>query len=160
MLKKPVQKLDFVAVTVHKEGIVVALADKKLIAKIGIDKQSGKEALVYYPVKSMKRVDEGWKTDIDEEHQISEKDAVDMMYGTKPKAGSFFLPVSIKSKADGLILGLDRAMWKTQGGRLPKLTPLGCPLPQYAYLAPRPKPGKVMAIPMRFEFPEAPKKFN
>ena len=72
MLKKPVQKLDFVAVTVHKEGIVVALADKKLIAKIGIDKQTGKEALVYYPVKSMKRVDEGWKTDVDEEHQISE----------------------------------------------------------------------------------------
>ncbi len=150
----------FVAVTVHKEGIVVAVAEKKVIAKIGIDKQTGKESLVYYLVKSMKQVTEGWKIDVDEEHQISEKDAVDMMYGTKPKGGSFFLPVSIKSKTNGLILGLDRAMWKTQGGKLPKLTPLGCPLPQFAYLAPRPKPGKVMAIPMRFGFPDPPKKIN
>ena len=125
-----------VSLTFHNGSVVLTQpGGKQLIAKIGIDKQTGKEALVYYPVKSMKRVDEGWKIDVDEEHQISEQAGIDLMYGTHPKRGLHSLPVSIRSKTGGLVLGIAVAKWQSVN-RKAKLVPLpAAPTPVAAYEA-------------------------
>jgi hypothetical protein len=125
-----------VSLTIHNGSVVLTHSGgKQLIAKIGIDKQTGKEALVYYPVKSMKRVDEGWKIDVDEEHQISEQAGIDLMYGTSLKHGLHSLPVSMRSKTGGLVIGLVLAKWDTVN-RKPKLLPLpSAPIPVAAYEA-------------------------
>ncbi|MBF0570831.1 MAG: hypothetical protein HQL12_03055 [Candidatus Omnitrophica bacterium] len=121
-----------VSLYIQNGGVVLTHEDKRLIAKIGIDKQSGKESLVYYPVNSMKRVNDGWKIDVDEEHQISEQAGIDLMYGTKPKHGVHSLPVSMRSKTGELIIGITIAKWEI--GSKPKLVPLpSAPIPVAAY---------------------------
>ena len=125
-----------VSLTFHNGSVVLTQpGGKQLMAKIGVDKQSGKESLVYYPVKSMKFVKEGWKFDVDEEHQISEQAGIDLMYGTKPKQGIHSLPVSMRSKTGDLIIGITIAKWDSVKGK-PKLVLLpAAPTPVAAYEA-------------------------
>ena len=125
-----------VSLTIHNGSVVLTQpGGKQLITKIGIDKQTGKEALVYYPVKSMKRVDEGLRIDVDEEHQISEQAGIDLMYGTGPKHGLHSLPVSMRSKTGDLVIGITLAKWESVN-RKAKLVPLpAAPTPVAVYEA-------------------------
>lgn len=107
---------------VQQERIILSEKGRKLVARIGVDKQTGKEALVYYPVRSIKYVNDDWNLDVDEEHQLPTIDAVNLMYGP-PCEGELLVPVSIRLKNGKLVLGLVEAVWKYENGEA-RLSPI------------------------------------
>jgi hypothetical protein len=108
---------------IESERIILSDKGRKLLARIGVDKQTGKESLVYYPVRSIEYINDGWNLDVDEEHQIPTNEAIDLMYGKTPYEDESLVPVSIRLENGKLVLGLATAEWEYQNGEA-KLLPI------------------------------------